>query len=260
MKYTIIIIVLVVIGFIFIASKKKKIIPTKETPFDISDIKLPYESLIVSGEDAISTCMKLREEGKGQFTPVILGNPKELSILLDGISEPSPSPEEIIKTSQNIEMKKFMEQRKLEDEEYYANVELGQWPNSAKPSNDLTGHTGIFTSRPLKQVLICKVPTPNSWEVPAYLFYGGWNECPSAEEHVAILKYWNEKFGAEIITVKNDVIECTVSSPPQTRDEAMALANEQFFYCADIVYQGTDNLANLASILKGGKTWFFWWD
>jgi hypothetical protein len=260
MKYIIMLAIIVVSTFVFLTLKRNRSDTPDEKPFDISEINFPYETLVVSGKQAVSECQKLRKEGAGKFTPVILGDPKELSLLLDGINESKSSPEEIIKASQEIDVKQFIERRKGGDEEYYGSVEVGDWPENAQPSTDLTGHKSILTLKPLKQVLICKVPTPNSWEVPAYLFYGGWNECPSAEAHVAILKYWKEKYGADIITIKGDVIECTVANPPHTPEEAMALAYEQFVYCSDIVYQGTENIAALASGLKDGTTWFFWWD
>jgi hypothetical protein len=260
MKYILIFVIIAIAAFVFFTSKRNKSDTTDENPVDISDIDFPYEILIVSGKQAISECQKLRIDGAGTFTPVILGDPKELSLLLDGINESKSTPDEIIKASQKIDVEQFIARRKNGDEEYYGSVEVGHWPKNTEPYSGLTGHTSVLTSKPLKHVLICKVPTPHSWEVPAYLFYGGWNECPLAEEHVAILKYWKEKYGADIITLKGDVIECTVADPPQTPEDAIALANEQFVYCPDIVYQGAETIAALASGLKNGTTWFFWWD
>lgn len=46
--------------------------------------------------------------------------------------------------------------------------------------------------------------------------------------------------------------------PPRTRDEAGALAMEQFLYAPDIVYQGAESLLGLASPLVSGTAWFFW--
>jgi Domain of unknown function (DUF4253) len=56
------------------------------------------------------------------------------------------------------------------------------------------------------------------------------------------------------------VMECTVARPPKTREEAMALAREQFFYCTDIVYQGTESLSLLGATVLNAKAWYFWWD
>jgi hypothetical protein len=226
---------------------------------DVS-VVLPYETLTVAGTEAVSTCLRLRAEGAGRITPVILGDPKKLSSLLDVVPANGGSPQTIIDRSERISMGSFLDKRLAQEEEYYRNVEKGEWPEGVTPSQDLTGYTDIVKRRPLKTVAICKVPTPRSWEVPAYLSFGGWNECPGPEEHVALLRYWQENYGADIITLSSDVIECTVSRPPTERAQALALAWEQFVYCSDIVYQGTETLSSLAATLCGGKTWFFWWD
>ena len=226
-----------------------------------ADAKLPFESLILPGTEAVATCLRLRQEGAGIFTPVMLGDPNELEGLLDGLeSNAESTPKEIIEQSRAITISSFIKDRMEEDEELYRDVEDGEWPDNVKPSSELTGHTDIVRRTPLKRVAICKVPTPRSWEVPAYLGFGGWNSSPSPEQHVAILRYWHEKYGADIITLTNDTIECTVSNPPTTRQQAMELAREQFIYCSDIVTQGTLTISSLAASLQGGTTWFFWWD
>jgi hypothetical protein len=225
---------------------------------DIS-LDLPYETITVAGTEAVSTCLRLREEGAGRITPVMLGDPKNLGNLLEGFHA-GGSPQAIIDRSEGISVQSFMDKRLAAEEEYYKSVERGAWPQDAIPSWDLTGHTDIVKSRPLRTVPICKVPTPRSWEVPAYLSFGAWNECPAPEEHVALLRYWHENYGADLITLSSDVLECTVSRPPTEREQALALAWEQFVYCSDIVLQGTQTLSALAATLCGGKTWFFWWD
>lgn len=238
----------------------------KETPREVakqsepSKAKLPYETIMVVGEAAVSTCLRLRAEGSGHFTPVILGAPNELAMLTEGFELNDGSPEKSIELSVGISMDSFSKKRVEQEEEYYGNVDVGVWPVELQPSQDLIGHTGILNHRPLKDVVLCKVPTPRSWEVPAYLRFGAWNECPAPEEHVSVLRYWNEKYGADIITLTHDVIECTVSRPPTTKEEAMELAREQFIYCSDIVFQGTESLSALAATLLNGKTWYFWWD
>jgi hypothetical protein len=232
----------------------------RHRPEPDASVVLPYETLVVGGTEAVSTCLRLRAEGAGRTTPVILGDPKYLGRLVDGIQANGLAPQTIIDCSEKISMQSFLAGRLAEEEEYYRKVERGEWPENVRPAQDLTGPTNIVKRRPLKAVAICKVPTPKSWEVPAYLSFGGWNECPAPEEHVALLRYWQEKYGAEIITVLGDTIECTVSRPPIEREQALALAWEQFVYCSDIVYQGTETLSSLAAALCGGKTWFFWWD
>lgn len=226
-----------------------------------SEPNLPYETLSVAGAEAVACCLQLREEGAGHFTPVMLGDPKELNLLLDVFKTNQRTPQEIITLAEKISMTSFMEKRLNEEEEdYYQDVETGEWRDEIAPVEHLTGHIDIVQGVPLKTVAICKVPTPYSWEVPAYFAFGDWNECPTPEEHVALLRYWHEHYGAEIITLSNDVLECTVSRPPLDKEQALTLAHEQFVYCSDLVYQGTDTLSTLAASLYKGKTWFFWWD
>ncbi|HSG35259.1 MAG TPA: DUF4253 domain-containing protein, partial [Sphingomonadaceae bacterium] len=100
----------------------------------------------------------------------------------------------------------------------------------------------------------------HGWEVPAYLRWGGWNACPPPEVHVAALRSWNERYGAELVGISGDALNLRVSSRPQTKEEATELAFEQFYYCADIVDQGVGTIANLAATLEAQDWWFFWWD
>lgn len=120
--------------------------------------------------------------------------------------------------------------------------------------------TDILTGKPLTQLFGIEIQTDTAWHIPAYFKYGGWNECPEPEAHCAVWKYWEEKYGAKIVGVSNDVIEAYVDNPPQTEDEAMQLAMEQYLYCNDIVDQGVETVANLAATLFKQKVWYFWWD
>ena len=58
----------------------------------------------------------------------------------------------------------------------------------------------------------------------------------------------------------HDTIELHVARSPRTRDDALALAYEQYAYCSDIVDQGAGTLEALAAVLVHASVWFFWWD
>jgi hypothetical protein len=60
--------------------------------------------------------------------------------------------------------------------------------------------------------------------------------------------------------IAGDVVEMAVARPPRTRDEAIALAKEQYAYSPDIVDQGTETIDVLAAEIIGQPRWFFWWD
>lgn len=128
------------------------------------------------------------------------------------------------------------------------------------PRHEIMLHLDVQQGRPVDRVGIVLVPTERSWEAPAYLNYGGWNECPEPAVHVAFLRRWHERYGAEVVSIGPDVMEISVARPVAGREEALALADEQFLYSYDIVAQGTETLDRLAAHLLQATVWYFWWD
>lgn len=141
---------------------------------------------------------------------------------------------------------------------------MGAWPEDAEPHSYFSipyEWTGDYKKlKPLKAVHVALVPTRNSWEAPAYLKFGGWNDCPNPEERVAALKYWYEQYGAQVVGITHDVVELGVTRPPAERMAALVLALEHYAYCYDLVDQGTDSISELAATLLDASVWYFWWD
>jgi len=75
-----------------------------------------------------------------------------------------------------------------------------------------------------------------------------------------LFKYWSEQYDATVACIAGDIIEMTVARPASTRDEALALARQQFIYCSDIVHQGVGSVEALAATLLRATVWYFWWD
>jgi hypothetical protein len=136
----------------------------------------------------------------------------------------------------------------------------GNWPASATRRTQLLSLFDLGTRKAFAKAAIALVPTPRPWEAPAFLNFGGWNECPTPAEHCAVLAYWNRRYGADVAAMTRDVIELEVARPPASRDEAMALARQQFDYCEDLVSQGFGTLSKLAADVHAGSPWRFWWD
>jgi uncharacterized protein DUF4253 len=162
----------------------------------------------------------------------------------------------------------------LAQEGPFRGMRQGPWPEALVPNHTFRIHCEppggeriavqdgsvmrVLTpsGEPLLQINVGLVSTPSGWQVPAYLRYGAWNNCPSAAEHVALFKYWGERYGAEVAGMAGRVAEMKVSRPPADRDAALELAAQQYLYCPDIV--GT--LQHRAATLLGGTVWYFWWD
>jgi Domain of unknown function (DUF4253) len=51
-----------------------------------------------------------------------------------------------------------------------------------------------------------------------------------------------------------------VAVRPKTREEALALARDQYVYCADNIDQGVRTYSALAAALMESDWWYFWWD
>ncbi len=108
--------------------------------------------------------------------------------------------------------------------------------------------------------LFCFVPANAPWKVFAYLNYGEWNDCPSAQIHSALHRIWHSAYGAEPVTMAFDTVECRVTRCPEQPEEALELARLHYRYCPDIVDQGVETLTALAEQLMNSRTWYFWWD
>lgn len=122
---------------------------------------------------------------------------------------------------------------------------------------------------------ITLIPVDVPWQVPAYLQLGGmdtWGHTVGGIDgiegtdgmephvHVAILKYWYERWGAEVVAATAGDLELRVLRPPRTQAAALELAKEQYRYCRDLVDQHTGSVAVLAKLLLDSSVWSFWWD
>jgi len=137
---------------------------------------------------------------------------------------------------------------------------LAKWTTEAtEPSDGFMLHLDL-QGRPLKQALVAEIDCGEAWQIPAYLGFGNWNDCPPPEDHCALWRVWQERYDAHIIGVSHDVVEAVVRRPPTDRRGALELAHQQYVYCPDLVDQGMGEIELLAALLLRGTSWFFWWD
>jgi Domain of unknown function (DUF4253) len=109
------------------------------------------------------------------------------------------------------------------------------------------------------EVALVRVPTPNSWEIPAYFLFGGWNFIATPEQMVAVAKYWHERWGAEICGICQESLEFRVARKPTGHKEAVALLHEHYLFCSEMELD-EDGLEEMAADLRVMDYWFFWWD
>ncbi|WP_417393427.1 DUF4253 domain-containing protein [Gimesia sp.] len=224
---------------------------------------MTFTSIQVPGTEAVERLNELRDQfaQTGKY-PFLIGPHEELMRITESAEFNQQSAEEIILASQKIDLDEWAAKRRAELEEYgFSPDEVqGEWPGAIAEKGSLSLHKDILTGSVHPEVFIGQVQVETSWQLPAVLKYGGWNDCPDAEVQCAFHRKWQTEFGTEICSVAGDVIECTVNRPPQDQETALRLAWEQYWYCADIVDQGCETISNLAATLLKSPYWFFWWD
>ena len=240
--------------------------------------------LSTHGSQAIPLWRRLRERvSQTEHWPLLVGEQKDLDVLREQWqSLDFGTTKEILQRALTIDAVQWFERKHEEvvDEllefggqlystsaeellgsaEEFRGLPRGLWPTESSPCHEFQIPIGMASRKPLPQVYVALVPTATCWHVPAHLRFGAWNECPQSEEHVALMRFWQQNFGAEVVGITSDVVEMLVGCPPSNRIDALKLAKQQYLYCQDIVDQGTQTLEVLAASLLGGTSWFFWWD
>ena len=219
----------------------------------------PFERIETTGEQGLATWEQLKSAGRG--SPVILGDDESVAGIMDSYpSRPNKGAvAKILAAADGIEHPKDLVSHRQEEEESEP-PPIGKWPTDVSMSIGPSAVVDITTDKPLDKVHIALIPTDDWTTIPAYLHWGGWNACPDPAFHVAALRSWRDRFGAELVGLGHDTMDLRVIRRPQTREAALELAREQYAYCNDIVDQGTGTLSALAASLKADPWWFFWWD
>jgi hypothetical protein len=235
--------------------------------------RLPFERVAVPGAEALETWRRLHGAGRGY--PVVVGDEEALGrvaehyvmddpALVPNVAHRRPGAAEVIEAAERLRMPQDLSAWQGEvfglDGEVLAPPE-GTWPkiparSAEGPSVVRNVRTGGFQP----EVFILLVPAAEGYDVPAYLKWGGWNACPPPEYHVAVLRSWHERFGAELVGLGFDVMDLMVGRPPGSREAALALAREEYLYCPDSIDQGAGSVAARAAHLMNSRWWQLWWD
>jgi len=89
---------------------------------------------------------------------------------------------------------------------------------------------------------------------------GAGNYHETAAPLTAVLRSWEERFGATVMHVGFDTVDLLVERPAPSQQAALAVAAEHFAFCMDNIYQGVGSISEYARELTGATRWSFWWD
>ncbi|QFG25274.1 DUF4253 domain-containing protein [Actinomadura sp. WMMB 499] len=91
------------------------------------------------------------------------------------------------------------------------------------------------------------------WEGPC-------NHTNETEWISAVVRSWEDRFGARVVGVGFADLWLSVAAPPVTIEHARAVAAEHMAFCPDNVWQGPGDFDVYAEGLAGRPAWRFWWD
>ncbi len=140
----------------------------------------------------------------------------------------------------------------------------GDWPGLAPAGADLAGADAtadreaaalLASRRPWRLGLVAAgrgadALTVAGWDGPA-------NHTGDTAHISAVLRSWEDRFGARVVGLGFDQLFLSVAAPPATEGEALRVAAEHLAFCPDTV---EDDLAGYAARLVDAPAWHFWWD
>lgn len=138
-------------------------------------------------------------------------------------------------------------------------------PGPARPGSLLV-EPDILTTRLLERFIdeetrLGLVPITRGADVLTAL---GWS---GAANHVsrtaglcAMLRGWEERFGARVVRLGPDRLDLTVAAPPHEVKHAATVAAEHWTFCPDPVLHESGSISAYADTIKGSRTWSFWWE
>lgn len=218
--------------------------------------EFPYRLVEVAGRDAETKFEELRSAGEG--TPVYIGSTDDLLLVTDTFWEfdDGLTPQKTLDRSQNLaRLAKLLSPLKRLSP-YYA-IERGVWPEEAslhKGPSILRDMNGAFHER----AFIAVLPTDQAWAAPAYLNWSSPNHGIFPNQHVAQLRNWHARYGAQLVSL-GETMELRAERKPATRKEALRLAREHWYYAPD-TFGGSMTLEEVAAYLMASDWWSFWWD
>ncbi|MEV6005364.1 DUF4253 domain-containing protein [Streptomyces sp. NPDC051976] len=143
-----------------------------------------------------------------------------------------------------------------------------RWPGLAAPSPphpgpspDAVARAAVgqmlhyFTTRFIAHIAL--VRADRTADLPAL---AGWESDAPALEFSALLRTWEDRFGARVVGIEGSSVFVSVASPPLSSAHAAHVALEHVLTGASNLNDGTFPFPDYAEALRGERLWSFWWD
>lgn len=144
-----------------------------------------------------------------------------------------------------------------------------EWPGLAPATGSPDGDTALLPDPPgpVWTAHLLLVPATRPADALAQLgWHGAGNWSLTGADVAAVLRSWEERFGAYVVQIGFAEFELVVTRPPLDREQCLVLADEHYAFCPD--NYAPQNLAEpvlftreeYAEQLRGARVWHFWWD
>lgn len=122
-----------------------------------------------------------------------------------------------------------------------------------------TDYIRVSAPGPYASTGLLLVPVERPADVPAVLGWTGpLNHGLGPAQLSAILRSWEDRFGATLVALDFDSLELSVARPPDEDAECAAAAKEHVLTAPDLVAES--GLSEYISALCDQDAWFLWWD
>ncbi|GAA2144539.1 DUF4253 domain-containing protein [Actinomadura napierensis] len=148
-----------------------------------------------------------------------------------------------------------------EDEE----AALGPWPGLAAPGDgvreaDECARVSAELGAEDTEFLLGLVPAARGADALTAMRWSGPVNHSGTAEISAVVRSWEERFGARVVMVGFADLGLSVAAPPRTIEHARAVAAEHEAFCPDNIWQGVGDMDEYAAGLVDRPRWSFWWD
>jgi Domain of unknown function (DUF4253) len=103
------------------------------------------------------------------------------------------------------------------------------------------------------------VPASRPADVPVQVGWQPSDTFDDARPIAAVLRSWEDRFGARLLEMGAADIRLLVDRPPRTRQAAEAIAAEHFAFATESG-TGSGTISSIAAGLIDQPLWSFWWD
>src|SRR5215470_7783359 len=103
------------------------------------------------------------------------------------------------------------------------------------------------------------VPAPRPADVLPLI---GWTPSDQSDALpiAAVVRSWEERFGARLLRVGFAEISLLADRPPTSIEHAQRIAAEHFVFCNECAGQGLSDIPSITANLLETPIWTFWWD